>query len=177
MVQLTQIEMYDLYLNACLNTGLNNADPDEFYNMVETLKKNGTTDRQLEQFKGRVIGQGIIVPKIIMPVSTSPKDLSQHEIKPEHKFVKTGNETMYQSVRDKFGLLIYNKKFNDSQWGAFGVAQNIHSSSFGKCITLVLPIGTEYTFKHDSKLNSSIRHYNNKGRGTVQVLFKEYSTF
>lgn len=159
---------YDLFLNACYSKNLD----EELYNVVKVLKENGATDRQIEQFRGRAIGQGLNVPKLIeKPHIISIKDYPKVNIEPDPKFAKISTDAMYQNVRDKFGLFIYDKKFNNSQYGCFGMAQNIVPESKQKCIILHIPEDHKQILSRDQKLLNSVRHYKNKGQGIVTLKF------
>ena len=159
-------ETYDAFLNACLHPN----DPVRAMNKVlKQFKKVGVTKKQLDMFIKRAEANDIPIPNM-----NHQKELEKIIIEADPKFAKIGNDAVLQNVADKFGLFIYNKKFNDGINGAFGEAQNIQPSAKGKFIILKIPsYVTTRRFTSDTfnKILNSMKHYEQRGNGTVTIKY------
>ncbi len=145
-LSLRDSDLYDAFCNACYSP-----KPGEAMSaLLNWFDGKGVTSKQIFRMRYQAEKNNVPVPVPVPegPEGPDPNDTesgdspdSQRTIHliADSKFKNIGDEAVLKDVANKFGLLIYGKKFNDGVHGAFGQAQNIQSSVKGKRIVLHLP--------------------------------------
>lgn len=115
-------KLYDTLCNAWYSN--------TFENELENVKTM-YTEKQIDSTLRKLEEQGIVKRKKLIK--------EKIEIRVDSKFKDCNSDNIIQNIADQFGLLIYDKKFNDSVNGCFGTAQNIVVNARNKHIILIFP--------------------------------------